>query len=505
MARCILLLALGLAAGCAPSLQSGGSHRAALIKQAGVAPTCEGSSRTEDRPFVVTWDGTDVAEFEALAQRDTVFVRYVGCKLDVIRTCRNDQIPGELGAYGQPVITSGTNNTVEINDQNELHARLPLGVVSFGAKVAEGASLRLTYHVAGVAQDDRERVYAQELAKARGCDEVTHFVRAYNIGAFSLETANRNAAGGSVDVKNVGAGASHSASERRLASAGDLASCDTGSKLHCRVPIRLVLERITPGAPPPDAHARLQQPRLPSAADDYQAWKNQIDKIEEQAKQALHAGDATTCLRTLSADPGFDERAGRNDPDAAKYVEAKGWWLELKSHCLAASGACQEARKVARSSLELIWGHHPGFDRELREREDDIDRYCTAARKTNDQMSEAVRAIGDADAIATRAANPRDKEICTRSPDDMVTKFDAVKDTPLGHLAAAHIMAADVACDAAKNRCANLDRRMQEAVDAEAKALAELGRTAGAAGYRALSAWRDATLQSLRKRCNAGK
>ncbi len=62
---------------------------------------------TDDRPFVVEWDSTDLASFEAKAQRDIVFVKITGCEMKVL-DCKDDGIGGKYGIYNAVAWTSGS-------------------------------------------------------------------------------------------------------------------------------------------------------------------------------------------------------------------------------------------------------------------------------------------------------------------------------------------------------------------------------------------------------------
>src|SRR6186713_1336894 len=84
-----------------------------------------------DRPFVVEWDATDTAMFEAFAQRDVVFVRYEACELEVLTACNDDGIAGRYGAYNPPMWTSGSVEGFDVRDEYDLYAKLPLGATSF--------------------------------------------------------------------------------------------------------------------------------------------------------------------------------------------------------------------------------------------------------------------------------------------------------------------------------------------------------------------------------------
>jgi hypothetical protein len=54
------------------------------------------SPKRHDRPFIIEWDATDLSQFESITSNDLVFVRYEGCDLHVVDSCRNDSVKGAL-------------------------------------------------------------------------------------------------------------------------------------------------------------------------------------------------------------------------------------------------------------------------------------------------------------------------------------------------------------------------------------------------------------------------
>ena len=143
-----------------------------------------------DKPFVIEWDATQMSSFESLAASDIVFVRYEGCTLKVLDECRNDSIRGEQGAYKPVEWTTGQLETIDIANEGDLYAKLPLGKATLGARVAGGERFRMEYYVAGTRYATRDAVYEADLAGRYGCEEATHFVYAYNLGAFALGSSN---------------------------------------------------------------------------------------------------------------------------------------------------------------------------------------------------------------------------------------------------------------------------------------------------------------------------
>ena len=123
------------------------------------------------RPFVVEWDATDLATFEAKAGRDLVFVSYEGCEIELLYGCSDNGVPGRYGAYDTPRFTSGTVESFEMHNQEELWAKLPLGAASVGAELSAAESLELQYFVSGTVMSTRnyvERATIADTLKLRG-------------------------------------------------------------------------------------------------------------------------------------------------------------------------------------------------------------------------------------------------------------------------------------------------------------------------------------------------
>src|SRR4029450_2083251 len=99
----VIMAALTLSAACGPGLvpASGPSRESGQSSLMGEtfagANKCNAASHA--RPFVIEWDATDMSSFEALAARDVVFVRYVGCDLEVLHGCSDGSIKGRFGSY----------------------------------------------------------------------------------------------------------------------------------------------------------------------------------------------------------------------------------------------------------------------------------------------------------------------------------------------------------------------------------------------------------------------
>ncbi|MGZ3477512.1 MAG: hypothetical protein ACXWUG_29320, partial [Polyangiales bacterium] len=307
-------------------------------------------------PFVVEWDATDLASFEARSQRDTIFVKYTGCKLEVLDGCSDNAIGGKFGSYGSPQWTSGTVQGFDVKDEGELYAKLPLGAVTLAGRVAAGETLHLKYFVAGVATSSRAAIYRSDIASYAGCKGATHFVWAYNLGAFELDSTSHMSGEAEASVMGAGAGGKASHEEASLGHGGDLKSCTTNNQLQCRVPIRLALRKIDDsadpaGGPPPAMTASnpgMPPPGMPPAGaptlTGMDAWlatpAGQANASYMSALKKLEAGDGEGCLKDM-------DRALKLD---AKQFDNHGFRYS-RARCEMRAGKCDDGKKDLRDTL----------------------------------------------------------------------------------------------------------------------------------------------------------
>ncbi|MBX3190551.1 MAG: hypothetical protein KF819_26355 [Labilithrix sp.] len=295
-------------------------------------------TKSHTRPFVIEWDATDLSMFEAKAAHDTVFVRYEGCHLTVL-DCSDASLRGKLGAYRPPEWTSGGVEGFDMSTEQELYAQLPLGAASLSGRLDAGEALRLRYFVSGVSIATRDAIHRGELP-AR-CTSATHFVEAYNLGAFELASRSRTQAGMSASVGGFGAGARDGKDLAVLKRGGELDACrDEASRAtkRCQVPIRITLRAIDDGDAPPAPAPR------PSGGDKMTALL-EAGGIRNAAMRKLQDGDGAGCLRDL-------ERAAEIDPDP-EHVEIVA---QLHGQCTMKAGKCDAGKELLRAYYRRLWG-----------------------------------------------------------------------------------------------------------------------------------------------------
>ena len=309
--------------------------------------------KAHDRPFVLEWDATDASSFEARTATDVVFVRYQGCSLQVLDTCNSDSVKGSFGSYLPVEWTSGALEKIEIANEGELYAKLPLGVASLGGRVRAGERFQMEYFVSGTRRATRPWVYRREIDRIAGCRGVTHVVYAYNVGAFALGSLTKLSAGAGATLWGIGGGTGSSSISSAEKKGGVLTSCraETAKEIAtCRAPVRLTLRPIQEGDNP-DAQAAVA-PETPDAmnlAGKVQATTEREKRAAELATSAqskLTAGDGGGCLRDLDEHDRVDPRP------MVSSSTPKGLYAFMRAQCLMAAGKCDPGKVLARKYWE---------------------------------------------------------------------------------------------------------------------------------------------------------
>lgn len=345
--------------------------------------------KSHDRPFVIEWDGTDMSMFESVAAYDMVFVSYRGCELKVVDTCRNDSQKGQLGAYRPIEWTSGSVEKVDVRNEGELYAKLPLGAATLGARVKAGESFLMEYFVAGTRTATRAEVHRGDLASRPGCKDVTHFVYAYNLGAFALGSRKALGTEGTATFAGVGTGGSTTSQQSAEKKGGSLSTCRSESAQEvsgCKTPIRLVLRSVEDGQ---------GTGALAAAAPETPDAKNLAGKIqrEREASTSAEAHLRAAEEKDLAKDPtgalaeydAYDQL----EPDATKHSSnPASKWSQPRAHLLMKVGKCDAGRELYRKSLEKM-GFAPAIvDSQT---SDTVARSCTGSKGISPR-EELVRA-----------------------------------------------------------------------------------------------------------------
>lgn len=310
------------------------------------------NANAHDRPFVVEWDATDTSSFEGRAASDVVVVRYEGCKLEILDGCADESIHGAFGTYRPIDWTSGSVEKIDIANEAELVAKLPLGVASLEGRVAAGEQFRMEYFVAGTRTATRAAVKRKDLAKYAACAGATHFVYGYNLGAFALGSAKDIAGGAGGGTGLLFVGGKARSSQKAEKRGGLLDSCRGESAREvatCKTPIRLSLRAIAEDdGPAPVADV---SPAAGTKAEGGTA-NRRLDTIErageyfQSANRKMQSRDGAGCLADLDAHDRLNPKMSSAEP--------KSLYANIRATCLMLAGQCTAGRILDRKAMAAM-------------------------------------------------------------------------------------------------------------------------------------------------------
>lgn len=176
-----------------------------------------GTTKIQARPLIVEWPSSDRAALEARIKQGLVPVRYVGCDMEVLTTCK---VPT---AYGYTGITP-KNDKVVIHNNDELYANIPVHAASFEAKLATAGSLEVAMTIIGRYESSTPKVHSDELQGE--CGAATHVITALTVGSFKFSAGANAEVGAGANVQGAGAGAKSTASNETLNTDGDPKQCE---------------------------------------------------------------------------------------------------------------------------------------------------------------------------------------------------------------------------------------------------------------------------------------
>ena len=90
---------------------------------------------SREQPLVTEWPAPYKARLEAMLQAGAVAVEYSGCELKIVDRCRL------AGSYAWKKTTLSTDTT-DIEDEDDLYAKLPLGAAALSGQLKTSGSDR---------------------------------------------------------------------------------------------------------------------------------------------------------------------------------------------------------------------------------------------------------------------------------------------------------------------------------------------------------------------------
>jgi hypothetical protein len=199
---------------------------------------------SREQPLVTEWPASYKARLEALLQGGAVAVEYSGCDLKIIDRCRLS------GSYAWKKTTLSTDTT-DIQDEDDLYAKLPLGAASLSGQLKSSGSLHVQTTVSGQLQLVGKA--ADDATSGAECSRATHLVTALSIGAFKLVAGGAAKVSAGAEYGPASAGGSSAQTRSVLRAAGDAGSCEHATKeepsAECRSPIQIFLTPIRRSVP----------------------------------------------------------------------------------------------------------------------------------------------------------------------------------------------------------------------------------------------------------------
>lgn len=261
--RVVVGAALLVLSGCAGSMQG-------LFPEAPSLETrCRiGASQTS--VLVTEWPAAEKANLEGLLAGGAVGVAFSGCELRVVPQCQLG------GSYGWQR-TTPASETIEIENEADLFARLPIGAAALSGELRRSGRLAVTTTVSG--QRRLGGMTGADVPNQPACTEVTHVVSALSLGAFTLSAGASLSGSARVEVSGVGAGGSSSNQTRVVRSAGDAARCSASTAEapapDCASPVQVFLSPVPGRAAEPPPPGTVQVDFVSASADD--RWDVYVD------------------------------------------------------------------------------------------------------------------------------------------------------------------------------------------------------------------------------------
>jgi len=221
------------ATGCAQSSRA--KARSVLPQIPAESARCRVAA-SQSSPLVTEWPASEKANLEVLLRNGTVAVAYAGCSMRLLPECRIN------GEYHWQRTTAATDS-LEINDSDELFAKLPLGAASLEAELKRSGKLSVKTTVSG--QLRLANASIAEVPREGPCAQATHIVSGLSLGAFALTAGGQKDTKLGAEISVVGTGAKTERSADLLRSAGDFDSCGQSTNesphVNCASPIQAFL------------------------------------------------------------------------------------------------------------------------------------------------------------------------------------------------------------------------------------------------------------------------
>lgn len=216
-ARIAVTLVVAVATlGCAPALPQAPALLPGIPSEGGKCRV----AASQSSPLLTEWSAAEKANLEVMLRSGAVVVAYSGCSMRLLPECR---VPG---AY-RWLRTTPSRDLLEINNEDELYAKLPLGAASLEAELSRAGNLSVETTVSG--QIKLEGASVRDVPLVGECARATHVMTALSLGAFSLTAGGAVSGKASASAMSVRAGGGASRELKLLRGAGKAESCSQSS------------------------------------------------------------------------------------------------------------------------------------------------------------------------------------------------------------------------------------------------------------------------------------
>src|SRR5512145_1418537 len=196
---------------------------------------CRAAAASES-PLVTEWSSAEKANLQARLRSGGLVVEFSGCSMRPLTGCNL------RGSYRWQRTTI-SSEAIQIRNQDELFAKLPLGALALESELARSGRLEVRTMVSG--QYVLEGSNAADVPDYGECAQATHLLVSVSIGSFKLNSGGSLQLTGGVEMGRAATGAQTSSSELLLRESGDFESCklatDELPNMGCSSPVQAFL------------------------------------------------------------------------------------------------------------------------------------------------------------------------------------------------------------------------------------------------------------------------
>ena len=205
-------------------------------------------------PLIVDWKSNHRTDLEVAMKSGVAVVAYDCGRLELLAGCRVE------GGYSFAGVAR-KEETVQLVNNDEIAANIPLSKATLGAELVRGSSIDLALVMVGKKGTTVAAASRPQLTGS--CAGATHFVRGAFVGAFAVATGTAGKVRAVADIFGAGVSASSTSDRNTNTKDGDLEACRASSADaaappgECQSAIRLELVPIAakPTAAAPTAEA----------------------------------------------------------------------------------------------------------------------------------------------------------------------------------------------------------------------------------------------------------